>query len=76
MFINGCSLGASSRAGAGDSARSSKRLKNKRNFFVLESSKSNDANYLAADQTIVEMHKFGDVGRIANRYAENRWDAW
>ena len=57
----------------------SQRLKNKRNFFVLDSSKSNEVNYLAApDQQggIVEMHKFGDVGRIANRYTEDRWDAW
>ena len=34
------------------------------------------ANNCAAYNLDMEMHRFGDTGRISNRYQEDRWDVW
>ena len=64
-FISGGSSGNSSAAFP---ALSSKQ---KMSFL-----KKNFANNCPDYNIDMEMHRFGDTGRISNRYQEDRWDVW
>lgn len=48
-------------------------LQRKRSLFVLEVTNNDMGPTRGLD---LELHRFDDVGRIANRYQGDKWDAW
>ena len=63
--------------GGGNSGNSSSNsfpaLSSKQKMSFL---KKNFANNCPDYNIDMEMHRFGDTGRISNRYQEDRWDVW
>jgi len=75
----GGSNGTSSLSSSSAGGFCGKTLQSKRNCFIVDSTKSRESNYLQNQNYVEveeELHKFGDVGRIANRYQNDRWDTW